>query len=64
MIYYVQIRRGGFIDPAPWGDKGTPFYSLDWALDFVRGIQELAVSYNVVIDYIITDEKGTEVKRG
>lgn len=63
-LYYVQIRRGGFQNPAPWGDKGNPFHTLNSAKDHVRGMQEMADAQNCVIDYMITDEAGNVIHSG
>lgn len=63
-LFFVQIRRGGFINPSPWGDKGNPFHTLQGAKDHVKGCQELAEHQNCVIDYIITDETGRVIEQG
>lgn len=63
-LYYVQIRRGGFQNPAPWGEKGNPFHTLAAAKDHVKGLAEMADKVNCVIDYIITDEAGTIIAQG
>jgi len=63
-LFYVQIRRGGFSHPAPWGEKSSPFHTLQGAKDHVRGCQELADHQNCVIDYIISDETGNIVEQG
>lgn len=63
-LYYVQVRRGGFQNPAPWGDKGNPFHTLNSAKDHIRGLQEMADKMNCVIDYMITDEAGHVVQSG
>lgn len=63
-LFYVQIRRGGFQNPAPWGDKGNPFHTLNAAKDHVRGMQEMADKENLVIDYMITDETGRVIQSG
>lgn len=63
-LYYVQIRRGGFENPAPWGEKGNPFHTLASAKDHVKGMSEMAEAHNCVIDYIITDEAGNVIASG
>jgi len=63
-LYYVQIRRGGFEKPSPWGDKGNPFHTLASAKDHVKGMAEMAEKMNCVIDYIITDEAGHVLASG
>lgn len=63
-LFFVEIRRGGFKNPAPWGEKGSPFHTLESAKDHVRGLREMADQVNCVIDYRITDETGRIVATG
>lgn len=63
-LFYVQVRRGGFANPAPWGDKGSPFHTLNSAKDHVKGIREMADKDNLVVDYMITDETGRVIQSG
>lgn len=62
--YFVQIRRGGFINPSPWGDKGNPFLTLEGARGHIRGMKEWADKQNIVIDYILSDEAGNVIEQG
>ncbi|NIQ13492.1 MAG: hypothetical protein GTO02_03490 [Candidatus Dadabacteria bacterium] len=63
-MYYVQVRRGGFQNPGPWGEKGHPFDNVKSANTHIKGVQEMADKYDCVIDYIITDESGQVIERG
>ena len=63
-MYYVQIRRGGFPNPSPWGEKDNPFHTLEAAKDHVKGCAEMADKINCCIDYLITDGFGNIVAQG
>lgn len=63
-MFFVQVRRGGFPNPSPWGEKGNSFATLEKAEEHVYGIADQADKYNCVIDWIISDENGNIVEKG